>query len=578
MFQHAVLAGAIVLAALTSAAHGVSSSSNGLIDVNITELLGIDLFHNAGYTGERAVVGVIESGHLWSDHQTLRHVDTFIQSPQARFGSTQLGDVNRHATFVAGLIGGRPADAAVYKTGFAPGAEMWSGAIATQWFNTPSVQDSFTFADHHALVYPFLTMMRTGVENRRADVINFSVGLGAGSAAADISARVIDSLTYENRQSVIVSAGNSGPSSGSVNRPADAYNVITVGALARGTATPYANVAGFSSRGPGNFYNPVTGETVPNARALVDIVAPGQNLIAPFYGGTTGQNTGGTDISNGRGDRYAGYNPPNGPNVGGPVSGTSFSAPLVSGTAALLADVGHDRYPSHGTDGRVIKAVLLTSAQKPGPWSNGQTVDADGVVRTTQALDYTFGAGRLDAGAAFTLYTTGTTDLPGHDGGLVAELGWDFGMVGENTPTDYLIDVPLAAGSTFTATLTWFAERTFENLAWNGVTTVSDNRLDNLDLQLWQLTGPDSAEAVLIAESVSEYNTVEHFSILIPEAGEYMLRVLWENKWYDRLGGANVQEYALAWHGIAVPEPGTLVIVLALSVTMLRSHRGRRVA
>lgn len=568
---YSTLATALLVSFVAVSASAVSSSQSGRIDIQINDLLGADAFFDAGYDGSRSVVGVIESGHIWSGHQTLSHVQTFIDSPQARFNSTRLGDFNRHGTFVAGVLGGRPTANEGFKTGIAPGSTMWSGAIATQWFNTPNTEDSFGFNnDRHALLYPFVTMMQDGIDGRRADVINFSVGLGQGSAAADIAARSIDALAHDNRQAVVVAAGNLGPGSGTIASPADAYNVITVGALGRGGNTPYVNVAGFSSRGPGNFFNPVTRQTVVDARALVDIVAPGENLIAPFYGGTTGQNRGGTDITQGRADRYAGFNPP-GPNVGGPISGTSFSTPIVSGAASLLADVAHDRY-ARGTDGRVIKAVLLNSAVKPGPWNNGQALGADGVIRTTQSLDYTFGAGRLDIAGAFDQFTSGTTDVPGNIGGGVDATGWDLGTVSQNVATDYLISPVLAGGSVFNATLSWFANREFVSLAGNGTTTVNDNSLDDLDLQLWSLSA--AAGLKLIAESVSDYNTVEHFSVLLPEDGSYMLRVVWDGEHYDRVEDVNTETFGLAWTGTAIPEPTTAAWLLPLLVVAY--HRRRR--
>ena len=81
-----------------------------------------------------------------------------------------------------------------------------------------------------------------------------------------------------------------------------------------------------------------------NARQVVDIAAPGQNLSSAYYGGETGGN-GTTDNPAVSGPGPTG--PPSGP-LGGPdfytrggLFGTSFAAPTVAGGAALLYDAAY---------------------------------------------------------------------------------------------------------------------------------------------------------------------------------------------------------------------------------------------
>lgn len=50
---------------------------------------------------------------------------------------------------------------------------------------------------------------------------------------------------------------------------------------------------------------------------------------------------------------------------------------------------------------------------------------------------------------------------------------------------------------------------------------------------------------------------------MLPDTGLYQLRVNWMGERYD-LTGNNSQTYGLAWSSVtAVPEPGTLVMLLA---------------
>ena len=62
---------------------------------------------------------------------------------------------------------------------------------------------------------------------------------------------------------------------------------------------------------------------------------------------------------------------------------------------------------------RVIKAVLLNSADKTPGWDNGQSLqrfNGTTLLRTTQGLDYTVGAGRMNLTRAWDQFTAATTD------------------------------------------------------------------------------------------------------------------------------------------------------------------------
>ncbi|MFQ5473321.1 MAG: S8 family serine peptidase, partial [Dehalococcoidia bacterium] len=278
-------------------------------------------------------------------------------------------------------------------------------------------------------------------------------------------------------------------------------------------------------------------------------------LTLAFYGGTTGGNVGGSP--SGTPASYSGF-----------LQGTSFAAPIVAGGAALVVDVMKDIHSTdpQAIDGRVIKAILQTSAQKDPGWNNGQAPEA-GVITTTQSLDWETGAGILDLAQAYSHITSGTANVPGLGGGAVATNGWDFGQVAQGTPNDYIIGTPLLGGSTLTVTLDWFVDSVFSTTS----TLVRYGSMDNLNLSVWEVIG--GVPTNLIAESISIYNNVEHLSFQIPQDGDYAMRVTWNGEIYDFNGDVNQEAYGLSWSGVAVPAPGGVIVLLGAAAGALRRRR-----
>jgi hypothetical protein len=332
----------------------------------------------------------------------------------------------------------------------------------------------------------------------------------------------------------------------------------------------YDTPSPFTNGGPNDYDDPTASGYLPAARQVIDIAAPAQQISAPYYGGETGGN--GPDV----------FGTVNGPPGGADwysrsVQGTSFSAPLVAGGLALMYDAAYSLLADSpdARDGRVMKAVLLNAARKTAVWDNGQSVhpNGEGGVRTTQGLDNRVGAGRMDLDRAFDQLLSGTTDVTGTGQGhlgSVAASGWDFGRVAEGATNDYAIDVPLAAGSTFNATLSWFRDRRTV-----GLTGYTDDSYDNLDLEMWNIEA--GLPLALVSESASLVNNTEHFSFSIPATGDYMLRVRWSGELFDQVGDVNAEDYGLAWFSSAiVPEPSSLP--LALGCAAFGAGRRRRAA
>jgi hypothetical protein len=302
-----------------------------------------------------------------------------------------------------------------------------------------------------------------------ADVINTSWA-GIDPTGTYKGTILLDGMVYNNPQTTCVAIAGSGANT--VGWPGSGYNSITVGGL--GNANAYDSVAGFSSRGPQDYNDPVNG-TIAGVRAAVDISAPATGIKTGYFGGQSGGNNpsvaGSPSGSPGNSSSYT---------LG--LYGTSLAGPMVTGRAALLASTSYNTAGlsdnTNSRDGRVIKAVLLNSAEKTSGWDNGQTTWGTGV-RTTQSLDYGVGAGQINLDSACDQYLAGTMDVAGQVSGNLGPVepeGWDFGQVGKGTDNDYYINTRLKEGSTFAATLSWFRDRSSSG------STAYDNGQSNLDL------------------------------------------------------------------------------------------------
>ena len=547
------LAAACALMSCTPAWAIVNSSTG----TSIADLIGAGTFYNQGYTGTRAVAINVEAGYGWASHESLTHVSQFFDARPAfvagGFASEALalGSVDFHATWMAHALGGR--GATTTQRGIAYGATLWEGAIATSFVSGTT---SFNWGRSIAFSYPYSQSLITGRSGRTADVVNSSWGYADGTGS-DIFTVALDGITRASARTTVFAAGNNGGNTSLFWGSPGGYNAIIVGALAA-SGNNYNSVASFSSRGPVPYSDPL-GNFVPNARARVDIVAPGENITLARYGGATGGNTGGGDPTGGAINQYQGG-----------VFGTSEASAIVAGGATLLNDVAYDRYAGNARshDGEVIKAVLLNSARKISGWSNAQAVGGDGVLRTTQALDYVSGAGALDLDTAFVQFTAGTNDLAGNGGGSINLLGWDYGVLAQNGSSNYSFTQMLHAGAKLNATLNWYVGRTWLGATLDGNINGSDDYFTNLALQVWRLDAPGGA--ALVAESDAAYLNTEHLSFLLASDGLYQLRVAWNGERYD-FGGNASQSFGLAWLAADVPEPTVVLMLLAgVGVVVLR--------
>ena len=225
-------------------------------------------------------------------------------------------DDNGHGTHTMGTTaGGDGPGPFADDIGVAPGAS-W---IAVKAFTAAG---SATAADLHSAYEWLLAPCPAGVlpgspgcdPTEAPDVINNSWGNNNGASVeflADITALRAAGILP------IFSAGNNGPSPGTVGAPASFAQSFAVGAVSSGDL-----VASFSSRGP----SPLTNETKP------DVSAPGVAVRSAIPG-----------------SGYAEFN------------GTSMAAPHVSGAAALMFAAD----PAIDID--TIEQLLIETALDLGP-------------------------------------------------------------------------------------------------------------------------------------------------------------------------------------------------------------------
>ena len=524
-------------------AEGQATTSVGGGTFNVNTFLGAERYYtnSTPINGQNTVSVNLEAGHIWNGHETLQHVTTFYNSADT-FGAGAVAPLyDRHATWAAMFIGGRQTtnSPSIAQQGLAPGTDLRSAAVATAWAG-PAYALSFGIS-------PNSYITAYGSSFAVADVINSSYGY-SDPGGADVFTIFSDAMSFQNPDTLqVVSAGNSGPGANTVGAPGSGYNTLTVGAL--GSANNFDTVASFSSRGPQNFsyldYAAGGAEvTVAGVRAAVDIAAPGESVVSAFYGGQTGGNN--TSLS---GSANLGTSP----TAYSSVAGTSFASPIAAGGAALVYSAAKTlpvlSTNAEATQNMVVKSLLLTGADKTGGWSNGQFT-TNGVVTTTQSLDWAVGAGRMDLARTFALQVNGQTGVDGiavGAQGAVAASGWDFGAAQLGFDNDYTFGDVLLGGSTFTTSLSWMRVRQYAD------GFVDDFAQANLNLSLWSL-GSDNSFQSKVAESISLYNTVEHVSFALPQTGLYGLRVSYVDNTFDNTGGlwggaGYLQGYGVAWQG-----------------------------
>lgn len=538
----------------------------------VNSVVGWDTFFNAGFVGSGRVIGNVEAGLVWDGHEVfLRPPGSLPAVGLTSVGTGALGEVDFHATMVGHVLAGSghvpgsdPADYYLYALGMAPLAQIWSGAIATEF----SPADTGAFSTTTNSTISVYREFFQGVGNVKPDAINSSWG-GLDLQSPEMLA--VEGLAVQNPTvALVVSAGNGG--NATISAPGSTFNSITVGSLG---GSNFLEPSSFSARGAADFYNPVSGETLEGVRAAVDIAAHGELLFLAAYLGPTGSLGASTDplivdlVTDPSPTDLSWVN----------QSGTSFSSPIVAGGIALLKDAAENDIffnllgVASATDTRVIKSVLMAGATETVGWDNGQFVNVDGKILTTQALDAATGAGALNLDRAVETYLLSETrDIEGSVGGSISATGWDFAslsrpVLGSPTPSnDYLFANPFDTPIELTASLNWFAGYVFEDTEGIG----ENLSFSDLNLQIWTVV--NEVLTTLVAESASIYNNTEFLRVNL-EAGSYALRITFNGIVFETVpNSVTAEQYGLAWH--VIPEPTSIfLLMLSCAVLILKARK-----
>jgi subtilisin family serine protease len=444
-------------------------------------------------SGANVRIGQIEPGEPRATHNMLGVANVTLRG---------VGSANsNHATGVAGILIGRPFTPGGQPqiTGVASGATLFSTGYTR--FQRPANAADFVGGVN------FMTGNNVNAVNMSSGFFDAANRFIIGENGSGVEALIVDRTVRERDIVWVQAAGNCGAAAPLCSRagartiivPGDAYNSITVGRTGQNAAgnasEDYTRVGNPSSRGP-------TGD----GRHKPDVVAPGGLILMPSGGNNTDFQT---------------------------DSGTSFAAPHVAGTAALLRQYATQQ--GLGTGHLLQKVTILNGASKhvrdpangDRSWPAAYAAQNPDPLNATVPLDNAMGVGQLNALAAVRQYRPGSRSDVGLQSSTV-------GAGGTNTFNLFVGRQPLTQGSLVTATLTWDRTVTLNAGAdptMAGSYTVTP--LPNLNLELVnRATG-------VVARSNSTLDNVEHIYFNVPATGNYDLRVI--NR------GATASTYALAW-------------------------------
>jgi len=339
--SYAVSPDAKVLTSMAPA-RGGPPPTNRQLDNVFPQVTGATSVIAGGNSGQGVAVAVIDTGiaELPDFAGRLRPGVDFTTENNPHL------DSYGHGTFVAGLIAGDGSSSAGLYVGEAPGADLVPVKVAGK-------SGSTTIS---TLIRALQWIKDDTVDDIR--VINMSVGaIPAGPTQLNPLDQAVENL-WRSGYVVVTSAGNNGPSRGTVTSPGDDPLVVTVGALDdKDTETPADDtVPSFSSNGPTSW----------NAWWKPDLLAPGKSVVSVMAPHSVIWN-------NFKSARVGTAN-----FVG---SGTSFAAAITSGAAAMLLAENPAADPDN------VKAALLTTTDAgPGspqdPFQQGH-----GVLDVARAVD-----------------------------------------------------------------------------------------------------------------------------------------------------------------------------------------------
>jgi serine protease AprX len=331
-----------------------------------------DVVNANGYRGAGQVVAVVDTGITEVADLANRVVEVKTSlfgdtTPCQNFsGEPGCDDSYGHGTFIAGIIAGSGASSGGKWKGVAPDAKVLSVKIAGRTGSADvstvlaAIQWVVSAKNTYGIKVLNLSLGTNGTQTYRTDPMNYAV-----------------EKAWDAGIVVVVSASNLGPLPGTISKPADDPWVITAG------ATDDMGTVGLNDDTLPDFT--AHGPTAADGLAKPDVVAPGGHIVSLRAPGSAID----TEFPNYIDGAYR------------KGSGTSMSAAVVSGTAALIMQ----RNPSWSPN-RVKYALMATARgdASDDPMAVGSgIIDAQGAAFQAPAgvanngLDRSSGMGSLDA-------------------------------------------------------------------------------------------------------------------------------------------------------------------------------------
>jgi hypothetical protein len=371
----------------------------------------IERLHALGFTGQGIIVAVIDSGvrngYKLVDDTVIGGFD-FVDDGAPGPGGDSQTDWKKegndgHGTFAAGLIAGKSSfvpkgvmkdaleryapgalvDGKLPLIGTAPDAKIYVVRVFGTTATAGATVSTILAAIQHVIDQRVLYDTSGGRYGVKISVANLSLGvstLAAGQTLLDMS---VDRMLSAGIVPV-VAGGNVGPSAMTASSPGSARSSVTVGGSSHATSERIMNEVFYGTESPGEYYPGIGGDIRPfggtqvawfssrgphaDGRMDPDIVASSVGNISQGY--CPG------DILDACAKRLS------------IASGTSFSAPIVTGIAATLLQA----FPNVGAT-RIRNALTLT----------GQSSQ---IANYFGEMDR--GRGLVDAYAAYSLLATNT--------------------------------------------------------------------------------------------------------------------------------------------------------------------------
>jgi subtilisin family serine protease len=338
------------------------------IEWNITHMGATEVW-SMGYTGQNVTIGGQDTGYEWenallknkykgwngssADHNYNWHdairADILLSAGtnSCGFNTSEPCDDHNHGTHTMGTMVGD--DGAGNQIGVAPGAKWIGCRNMENGYGSPTTY--LECLEWFLAPYPLGSNTSAGDPTKMPHVINNSWGCppeeGCDTSVFNIMEVAVNNLKLAGCV-VVVSAGNSGSSCGSITDP----EAIFEGSLTVGATDINDNIAGFSSRGP---------VTVDGSNRLKpNVSAPGVSIRSCIRG----------------------------TNNFGIWQGTSMAGPHVAGLVALLISAN----PKLAGEVDVIEDIIeQTAVRLTSPFQNCGSVSGLSIPNNT------FGYGRIDA-------------------------------------------------------------------------------------------------------------------------------------------------------------------------------------